>query len=116
MRSPALWLVVLAAALAYPLAVLAAGGPSFPTRDDCGRPAVDGAEVVAVFGRFDTVAEADGLRERAVAAGLTGTVVERDACGNVVVVQHDIASLEAGAEFAEEAASVGLEVTLERGG
>jgi hypothetical protein len=116
MRSPALWLVVLAAALAYPLAVLAGGWPSFPTRDDCGRPAVDGAEIDAVFGRFDTLEEGNELRDRAVALGLTGTVVERDACGNVLVVQHGIPTLEVGEEFAEEAASVGLEVTLQRAG
>ena len=116
MRSPALWLVVLVAAIAYPLAVLAGGSPSFPTRDDCSRPAVAGAEIDAVFGRFETVAEADELRNRAVATGLTGTVVERDACGNVVVVQHDIPSIEVGEEFAEEAASVDLEVTLEQAG
>jgi hypothetical protein len=34
----------------------------------------------------------------------------------VLVVQHDIPSLEVGEEFAEQAASVGLEVTLQRAG
>ena len=116
MRSPALWLVVLAAGLAYPVAVLAGGAPSFPSADDCARPARAGVEIEAVFGRFDTIAEAEELRDRAHAAGLTGVEIGRDGCGRVKVVQGDIPSIEVGEEFAEEAASVDLEVTLEQAG
>ena len=113
---PILWLVVVAAALAYPLAVLAGGAPSFPSRDDCARPAVEGAEVEAVFGRFDSVEEATKLRDRALEVGFSGVEIERDACGRVKVVQPDIPSLEVGNDFAEQARSVGLDVTLEQAG
>jgi hypothetical protein len=115
-RSRSLWLVVVVAALVYPLAVLAGGGPSFPSRDDCARPARDGVEVQAVFGRFDSEAEAGRLRDRAVEVGFTGTELERDACGQVKVVQNDLPSLSVAQEFADEVRSVGLEVTLEQAG
>ena len=47
MRRFAPWLLVLAVALAYPLAVLAKGAPPFPSRDGCARPATQDGEIEA---------------------------------------------------------------------
>jgi hypothetical protein len=114
-RRAALWLVV-AAGLAYPLVVLASGSPSFPSRDDCVRPAAGEGEVEAVFGRLDSEREAVELRDRALAVGFQGTEVVRDACGRVKVVLTGIPTLAVGRDFAEQARSVGFEVTLEQPG
>jgi len=110
--------VVLAAAacLAYPIAVLAGGPPRFPSREDCVREAVDGAEIEAVFGRFATEQEAAELQGRALAVGFPGTEVIRDACGLAKVSLPGIPTLEVGREFVEQARSAGFEVTLERAG
>ena len=102
--------------LAYPLATLAGGGPEFPSTADCARPAVDGAPIEAVFGHFETEAEANEVLERALAVGFIGTELRLDACGRVKVVLDDIPSLEVGQEFAEQARGAGFEVTLERAG
>ena len=111
-----LWVAVVAAGLTYALVALAGGAPPFPSRDECSRSVVEGEPIEAVFGRFDTEQDALELRDRAVALGFVQTEVEADACGRVEVVQHDIPSLEVGADFAEEVRSVGFEVTLQRDG
>lgn len=116
MRRSTAWLVVVAAGLAYPVAVLAGGAPTFPSRDDCARPAVEGAEIEAVFGRFDGEEEAVEVRDRALETGFTGVETQRDGCGRVKVVLHEIPSLEVGREFAEQARAAGFDVTLEQAG
>lgn len=108
------WAIVLSVAFAYPLAVLAGGGPSFPSRDDCVHPAVDGAPIDAVLAYVDTEHEAKAVRERALGVGFQGAEVERNACGRVKVLVPGIPTLQVGREFAQEAEGVGFDVTLER--
>jgi hypothetical protein len=103
---------VLALALVYPLAVLASGAPRFPSRAECVRPATEDGDIEAVFGYFDSVQEAAIVRDRALAVGFQGTEVRENACGLVEVAVGGIPTLEVGREFAEQARSVGFEVTL----
>jgi hypothetical protein len=49
LRRSVLWLVFAIVVLAYPVATLAGGMPSFPARDDCVRPAPTEGSIDAVF-------------------------------------------------------------------
>lgn len=108
------WLVLLALALVYPLAVLATGAPSFPSRTECVQPAHEDGDIEAVFGYYDSVQEASDVRDRALAVGFQGAEVQENACGLVQVSVGGITTLEVGRAFAEQARSVGFEVTLVR--
>lgn len=116
MRRRALVLLAVVVAVAYPAFVLASGGPVFPSRNDCVRPATADGDIDAVFGYFDGEREAAKTRDRALAAGFTGTELEWDGCGRVRVAVGGIPTLDVGRQFAEEARSVGFEVTLEQAG
>lgn len=107
------WFLVAALALVYPIVTLATGDPTFPERDDCARPAPADGEVDAVFGYFESEAEAVEARDRALEVGFTGTEAEWNGCGRVRVAVGPFPSLQVGREFAEQARGVGLEVTLE---
>jgi hypothetical protein len=109
------WLVA-AVAFAYPIVVLAGGGPAFPSREDCVRPATGDGEIEAVFGRFESEREARELQAEALGVGFAGTDVARDACGRARVFLPGIPSLDVGNDFAEQARSAGFEVTLEQAG
>ena len=115
MRSRAgAWALIAIAALAYPLAVLAGGGPHFPARSDCVHPAKTDGDIEAVFGRFrnpDTAAAALG---RVMKLGFKGSVVEPDGCGYLKVDVKGVPTLAVGRELAAEAEKVGLHVTLEK--
>jgi hypothetical protein len=106
--------VFVALALVYPVVTLARGMPSFPTRDDCVRPATADGDIDAVFGYFDSESEAREMRDRALAVGFQGTELEMNGCGRVRVAVGGIPTLEVGREFVEQARSVGFEVSLER--
>jgi hypothetical protein len=108
------WMIVVVLAVAYPLAVLAGGAPRFPSRDDCVQPATRDGDIEAVFGRVESEREASALRDRALQVGFQGTSYERDACGRVKVFVPGIPTLAVGQEFAEQARTVGFEVTLEQ--
>lgn len=112
----AVWIAVAAVVVAYPISSLVAGGPHFPTRDECVRPAVGDGEIDAVFGYFASPREAAKVRDSALAVGFVGTDVVWDACGRLRVHVGGIPSLEVGRELAKEARSVGLDVTLEQAG
>ena len=84
--------IVLVAALGYPLVVLASGSPRFPTRDECIVPAVEGQPVDLVFGRFDDPGSASDLAGRVVAVGFTGTESAPDGCGRWKVVLENVPS------------------------
>jgi hypothetical protein len=108
------WVLVVVAALVYPLAVLAGGGPSFPARSDCIDPAKTDGDIEAVFGRFrnpDTAAAALG---RVLELGFRGSLVEPDGCGYLKVDVKGVPTLAVGRELAAEAEKVGLQVTLEK--
>lgn len=115
------WGVVLVAAMCYPASMLAGttalrlpgGLPSFPSPSECVLPVAEGQGLRVVLGYVDTYREASSLRART--AGLPGPVgVEQDGCGRLRVFVDGISSLEAAAEVAARAESLGLEPTLER--
>lgn len=109
------WLVIVVAALGYPLAVLAfAGAPDFPSRDDCVVAPTGEGEYQVVFGYRESELEALELRDRALAVGFQGTEIARNACGRVRVAVDDIPSLEVGEEVIREARTVDLDPTLEQ--
>ena len=105
--------VVLAAALAYPLAALAGGFPRFPSRAECIHPARDGGQIEAVFGRFERQDDADAMLSRVLSAGFAGSAIEPDGCGRLKVDVHGVSSLAVGHDLVAEAAKVGLRATLE---
>jgi hypothetical protein len=111
------WVVVAVAALGYPLAVLAlAGGPDFPSRDDCVLAPTGEGEFQVVFGYRDSEREALELRDRALAVGFEGAEVARNGCGRVKVFVDDVPSREVGEEVIREARTVDLNPTLEQEG
>jgi hypothetical protein len=113
MRGARVVAAVVALALVYPLATLARGAPDFPSRDDCVRPADGDGIVDAVFGHYDSETEARAVMERALAVGFPGVELTWNACGRVRVFLGGIPSPEVGRDFAEQARSVGFDVTLE---
>lgn len=112
-RSILPWAIVVVAALAYPLAVLAGGSPRFPSRAECVHVARTDGDLEVVFGYFDSEASAQPLLDRVLSVGFKGSVIERNACGQVKVAVHGIPTLKVGKEVLGEARSVGLTPTLE---
>ena len=109
---PALFVVV--AALAYPLAVVAGGAPSFPSRSDCVHVAHADGDLEVVFGYFDSEAQARPVLDKALAVGFKGTQIEPNACGQVKVAVHGIPTLAVGDQVMAEARKVGFRPTLEQ--
>jgi hypothetical protein len=108
------WLILLAGAFLYPLAVLAEGSPRFPNAGECIHPARGEGEVEAVFGRFRDHRAAEALQKRALAVGFKEIEVVGDGCGFLRVVLDEIPSLAVGRDFAAQARKVGFTVSLER--
>ena len=106
-------LLVLVAALAYPVAVLSGGSPRFPTRAECIHPAKEGMPLEAVFGRFDLRVDAEARLQRVLAAGFKGTKIEDDGCGRLKVDVAGIPNLAVGHDLLKEVDKVGLTATLE---
>jgi hypothetical protein len=105
--------LVLAAAIAYPVAIVSGGAPHFPDRSDCVHLATKDGEIDAVFGRFDKRSDAAARLRVVLGRGFTGSKIEGDGCGRLKVVVHGIPTLAVGKELAAEARRVGLHVTLE---
>ena len=101
--------------VAYPAVVLANGAPPFPSADDCVHVAKPGetGDLDLVFGRRDTVAEANALLERVQAVGYRDAVVQADGCLEWKVVYTGIESYEQGASSAAEARGAGLSPQIE---
>ena len=117
MRRLAPVLIVVGAALAYPLPVLAFSGlPEFPTRDDCVVEVTGEGEYEVVFGYRDSRRDARELQAQVEGVGFTGTDVEDDGCGRLRVSVDDVPSREVGEEVVRQARTVGLEPTLEQEG
>jgi len=114
MRLVAPWLLGAAVLLTYPVGTLARGAPSFPTHDECVRPAIADGEIDAVFGYFDSRSEAATVRDHALQVGFAGTEISLNPCGRVRVAVRGIPTLAVGHAFVEEAREVGFDVTLEQ--
>jgi hypothetical protein len=106
--------IVVLPLLVYPLVTLAGGSPRFPDRSECIRAVVEGSPVDIVYGRFDSVADAEELRNRVVDVGLTGTEVLADGCGRFKVVYESVPSLDVAQQVEANARTAGFEPTLER--
>ena len=113
-RLAALLAVAIVPLLAYPLVTLAGGSPRFPDESECVQAVVEGSPVDIVYGRFDSVAEAEELRDRVVGVGFAGTEVLADGCGHFKVVYESVPSLEVAQQVQANARKVGFEATLER--
>ena len=106
--------IIVVPLLAYPL-VVAADGARFPSRDDCVQVAAEGetAELDLVFGRRDTVAQADELLEKVRGVGYVDAEVRGDGCTRWKVIYDGIEFYEQGASSLAEARGAGLEAWLE---
>jgi len=98
----------------YPLVTIAGGSPRFPDRSECIHGVVNGDPVDIVYGRFESPADAEDLRDRVVDTGFTGTEVLPDGCGRFKVVYENVPSLDVAQQVQEEARKAGFEPTLER--
>lgn len=98
----------------YPL-VVGAGGAPFPSTDDCVRiaPANSDAALDLVFGRSDTVAEAEELLARVKGVGYVDAEMRPDGCGRWEVLYDGITSYAQGVSSRDEARGAGLEAELE---
>ena len=71
------------------------------------------AGILADFGRFHSVADANRMIDRAAAVGFNGLIVEQRGCQMFVVVLRGLTSVSQGRSLQREARGVGLHVTLE---
>ena len=100
--------------VAYP-AVALRHGAHFPSPADCVHVAKPGesGDLDLVFGRRDTVAEADVLLEQVRSVGYRDAEVQADGCLRWKVVYTGIESYEQGASSAAEARGAGLVPQIE---
>ena len=100
--------------LGYPL-VVGADGARFPSPEDCVRRATPGATAPLdlVFGRQDTLAEAEELLERVRSIGYADAELRGDGCGRWMVLYDGIEFYAQGASSAAQARAAGLEAWLE---
>ena len=118
-RRHVLALAVLVAALplvAYPLAVVASGGPSFPGgRAECARVATgDGQGALeVVYGHLSSIPAAEALRARLAADGFANVQVKADGCGYWKVTNDGIDTFGQGASAAAEARGAGFRASVE---
>jgi hypothetical protein len=106
--------LVVVAALTYPVAVLTGGLPRFPTRAECIHRPKEGVPLEAVFGRFDHRPDAEARLQRVLATGFKGSRIEPDGCGRLKVDVPGVPNLAVGHDLVNEAAKVGIGATLER--
>jgi hypothetical protein len=106
--------IVVLPLLAYP-AVALRDGAHFPSAEDCIHVAQPGesGDLDLVFGRRDTVAEADQLLEQVRSVGYRDAEVQADGCLRWKVVYTGIESYEQGASSAAEARGAGLTPQIE---
>ena len=105
--------LLLVLALAYPAVLLAQGLPSFPSAESCVHPATADGRIVLVLGRFDDMADADAVRDKARAAGFTAAESSVDGCGRVVVAVPGYTDLAGAQSAVAEARTVGLKARPE---
>jgi hypothetical protein len=113
-RNAATAAVVAGLLLGYPVAVLADGLPTFPSRDECAHPAKeDGSDLEVVYGRLDDPVAADDLLAELNKVGFIGAEVEFDACGRWKVSYDAIDSLAQGEALAEQVRGAGFAARVE---
>jgi hypothetical protein len=102
--------------LAYPLASLAGGAPSFPAREDCARPPTGAPDeqVEVVYARLDDPVAAEALLAELTRTGFVGAGIDLDDCGRWKVSYDAIASLEQGEALAEQVRAAGFDARVER--
>ena len=110
-RLPAL--IVAVAALAYPVAVVAHGGPHFPSVRDCSVPATHDGNIDLVLGTFDSMAPADARLEQVRKRGYTHAIVVVDGCGQVKVAQVGYPTLAGARDAVAEARRAGVAAVAE---
>ena len=110
--------IVAALAVAVPLlgypAVVLADGAKFPASDcvDLAEPGEEGG-LDLVFGRRDTIAEAEELLAQVVGVGYRDAEVQHDGCLRWKVLYDGIDRYDQGLESRAEARGAGLEAELE---
>ena len=106
--------VVAVPLLGYPLVVGADGVP-FPSPEDCVRMASPGETALLdlVFGRRDTLAEAEELLGRVRSVGYADAELRGDGCARWKVLYDGIEFYAQGASSAEQARAAGLDAWLE---
>jgi hypothetical protein len=107
--------VVAVPLLVYPVVYLAQGAPKCPTRAECVHPPADGSTVAVVFGRTEDPLDAGRLRDRVVSVGFKGTETVPDGCGLWKVLLDNVPNVTIARGIQDEAHTVGLQPTLERG-
>lgn len=105
--------IVFVVLVGYPVVTLAGGPPGFPSRSECSHGPEAGKPVAVVYGRFDEAGRAAAVLRRALAVGFKGTALEIDACGQWVVLLHNVPSVAVGDGIVKEAHPVGLSPKLE---
>jgi hypothetical protein len=108
------WAVFAVAALAYPLVVLAGGGPHFPSRQDCTVPATHDGNIDLVLGTFDSIIRATPFVKRVQSLGYADAKAEPNSCGEVEVVVHGYTTLAGAEDAVGEAQRAGLQPRLEQ--
>jgi hypothetical protein len=100
--------------LGYP-AIAGRSGAHFPSGEDCVHVAKpgDSGDLDLVFGRRDTVADAQQLLEQVQGVGYRDAQIQADGCLRWKVVYTGIESYEQGASSAAEARGAGLQAQIE---
>jgi hypothetical protein len=108
------WGLVVAAAIAYPAALLAEGGARFPNASDCVHARSGSGSVLVVFGHAASYGDALRLRSHVAALGTSPVQLAQDGCGRIRVSVAAASSAE-GEEIVRRARAAGLSATLEAG-
>jgi hypothetical protein len=105
--------VILILSLAYPVALLARGLPSFSPTARCEHPATSDGAIDLTLGRFTGMQAADAVRNRARAVGFVSAEAALDACGRIVVVVPGYTTLAGARSAVGEARAAGLDARPE---
>jgi hypothetical protein len=120
-KSLAAWSIVVAAALVYPVSMVAGisgatlpgGMPHFPNNADCTPSPTAGRAMRVVVGYADSYPRANRIRARAKAGGLGGVRVTQDGCGRLRVFVGDVTTMEAARHLSKLAREAALRPSLE---
>ena len=106
--------IVLVPLIGYPLVTLAGGSPSFPSEEECGRPATaDDSSLDVVYGRLESREDARALLEQVLGIGFTGAEMELDGCGRWKVFYDPIESFDQGQALVEQVRDAEFDARVE---